>query len=176
MISDQFLDTHICLFLYSLTRDHSVPLQICLIKVLIICLSPSYYLSTSRLFNAGYLPSLLPVIHLLSDTSCLISLYCQLLPVWYLPIICLISAYCMPLSLYLPGNWQFHARIFAYFLPRKSFFSFLSSLICLFWHVAVFRRKTRHGDCNRGTAGFAYVGGACVVNKRLEKVIHCKKG
>ena len=33
-----------------------------------------------------------------------------------------------------------------------------------------FRRKTRHGDCNRGTAGFAYVGGACVVNKRLEKV------
>jgi len=32
------------------------------------------------------------------------------------------------------------------------------------------RRKTRHGDCNRGTAGFAYVGGACVVNKRLEKV------
>ena len=34
-----------------------------------------------------------------------------------------------------------------------------------------FRRKTRYGDCNRGTAGFAYVGGACVVNKRLEKVI-----
>ena len=33
-----------------------------------------------------------------------------------------------------------------------------------------FRRKTRYGDCNRGTAGFAYVGGACVVNKRLEKV------
>ena len=33
-----------------------------------------------------------------------------------------------------------------------------------------FRRKTRHGECNRGTAGFAYVGGACVVNKRLEKV------
>jgi len=32
------------------------------------------------------------------------------------------------------------------------------------------RRKTRYGDCNRGTAGFAYVGGACVVNKRLEKV------
>ena len=32
------------------------------------------------------------------------------------------------------------------------------------------RRKTRHGECNRGTAGFAYVGGACVVNKRLEKV------
>lgn len=26
------------------------------------------------------------------------------------------------------------------------------------------------GRCNRGTAGFAYVGGACVVNKRLEKV------
>ena len=33
------------------------------------------------------------------------------------------------------------------------------------------RRKTQRGDCNRGTAGFAYVGGACVVNKRLEKVI-----
>ncbi len=32
------------------------------------------------------------------------------------------------------------------------------------------RRKSRVGDCNRGTAGFAYVGGACVVNKRLEKV------
>ena len=32
------------------------------------------------------------------------------------------------------------------------------------------RRKTRLGECNRGTAGFAYVGGACVVNKRLEKV------
>lgn len=32
------------------------------------------------------------------------------------------------------------------------------------------RRKTQRGDCNRGTAGFAYVGGACVVNKRLEKV------
>jgi len=32
------------------------------------------------------------------------------------------------------------------------------------------RRKTREGQCNRGTAGFAYVGGACVVNKRLEKV------
>ena len=36
--------------------------------------------------------------------------------------------------------------------------------------ITHFRRKTRHGDCNRGTAGFAYVGGACVVNKRLEKV------
>ncbi|XP_053966422.1 uncharacterized protein LOC128868400 isoform X1 [Anastrepha ludens] len=32
------------------------------------------------------------------------------------------------------------------------------------------RRTTAHGECNRGTAGFAYVGGACVVNKRLEKV------
>ncbi len=32
------------------------------------------------------------------------------------------------------------------------------------------RRKSRLGECNRGTAGFAYVGGACVVNKRLEKV------
>ena len=32
------------------------------------------------------------------------------------------------------------------------------------------RRKSRVGQCNRGTAGFAYVGGACVVNKRLEKV------
>jgi hypothetical protein len=32
------------------------------------------------------------------------------------------------------------------------------------------RRKSRAGECNRGTAGFAYVGGACVVNKRLEKV------
>nr|XP_036231653.1 uncharacterized protein LOC106618314 isoform X2 [Bactrocera oleae] len=32
------------------------------------------------------------------------------------------------------------------------------------------RRATAHGECNRGTAGFAYVGGACVVNKRLEKV------
>ena len=37
--------------------------------------------------------------------------------------------------------------------------------------VFVTRRKTQRGDCNRGTAGFAYVGGACVVNKRLEKVI-----
>ena len=32
------------------------------------------------------------------------------------------------------------------------------------------RRQSRYGECNRGTAGFAYVGGACVVNKRLEKV------
>ncbi|XP_064485068.1 A disintegrin and metalloproteinase with thrombospondin motifs like isoform X2 [Ornithodoros turicata] len=32
------------------------------------------------------------------------------------------------------------------------------------------RRHTSGGRCNRGTAGFAYVGGACVVNKRLEKV------
>ncbi|XP_060524299.1 A disintegrin and metalloproteinase with thrombospondin motifs like isoform X2 [Cylas formicarius] len=32
-------------------------------------------------------------------------------------------------------------------------------------------RRTHPSDnCNRGTAGFAYVGGACVVNKRLEKV------
>ncbi|XP_057663338.1 A disintegrin and metalloproteinase with thrombospondin motifs like isoform X1 [Diorhabda carinulata] len=32
-------------------------------------------------------------------------------------------------------------------------------------------RKSYPSDvCNRGTAGFAYVGGACVVNKRLEKV------
>ncbi|XP_036333481.1 A disintegrin and metalloproteinase with thrombospondin motifs 8 isoform X4 [Rhagoletis pomonella] len=32
------------------------------------------------------------------------------------------------------------------------------------------RRTSTYGECNRGTAGFAYVGGACVVNKRLEKV------
>ncbi|KAK2725182.1 A disintegrin and metalloproteinase with thrombospondin motifs like [Artemia franciscana] len=32
------------------------------------------------------------------------------------------------------------------------------------------RREFPTDDCNRGTAGFAYVGGACVVNKRLEKV------
>ncbi|KAG8195925.1 hypothetical protein JTE90_001159 [Oedothorax gibbosus] len=32
------------------------------------------------------------------------------------------------------------------------------------------RRRFPGGRCNRGTAGFAYVGGACVVNKRLEKV------
>lgn len=32
------------------------------------------------------------------------------------------------------------------------------------------RREFVSDDCNRGTAGFAYVGGACVVNKRLEKV------
>ncbi|VVC27842.1 Hypothetical protein CINCED_3A004137 [Cinara cedri] len=32
------------------------------------------------------------------------------------------------------------------------------------------RRQYPHDTCNRGTAGFAYVGGACVVNKRLEKV------
>ncbi|XP_034943935.1 venom metalloproteinase 3 isoform X1 [Chelonus insularis] len=32
------------------------------------------------------------------------------------------------------------------------------------------RRQYTHDVCNRGTAGFAYVGGACVVNKRLEKV------
>ncbi|XP_065369618.1 A disintegrin and metalloproteinase with thrombospondin motifs like isoform X2 [Calliphora vicina] len=32
------------------------------------------------------------------------------------------------------------------------------------------RRTSAYGNCNRGTAGFAYVGGACVVNKRLEKV------
>ncbi|XP_055908835.1 A disintegrin and metalloproteinase with thrombospondin motifs like isoform X2 [Eupeodes corollae] len=32
------------------------------------------------------------------------------------------------------------------------------------------RRATPYGECKRGTAGFAYVGGACVVNKRLEKV------
>lgn len=32
------------------------------------------------------------------------------------------------------------------------------------------RRHLEGGRCNRGTAGFAYVGGACVVNKRLEKV------
>lgn len=32
------------------------------------------------------------------------------------------------------------------------------------------RRQFKGGVCNRGTAGFAYVGGACVVNKRLQKV------
>ncbi|RWS17879.1 A disintegrin and metalloproteinase with thrombospondin motifs 1-like protein [Dinothrombium tinctorium] len=32
------------------------------------------------------------------------------------------------------------------------------------------RKRFENGRCNRGTAGFAYVGGACVVNKRLEKV------
>ncbi|XP_025837438.1 venom metalloproteinase 3 [Agrilus planipennis] len=32
------------------------------------------------------------------------------------------------------------------------------------------RRQYPSDSCNRGTAGFAYVGGACVVNKRLEKV------
>ncbi|XP_039297301.1 A disintegrin and metalloproteinase with thrombospondin motifs 16 isoform X3 [Nilaparvata lugens] len=32
------------------------------------------------------------------------------------------------------------------------------------------RRQYPNEACNRGTAGFAYVGGACVVNKRLEKV------
>ncbi|KAI5699501.1 hypothetical protein M8J76_005323 [Diaphorina citri] len=32
------------------------------------------------------------------------------------------------------------------------------------------RRQYPNEVCNRGTAGFAYVGGACVVNKRLEKV------
>ncbi|XP_068214424.1 LOW QUALITY PROTEIN: A disintegrin and metalloproteinase with thrombospondin motifs like [Palaemon carinicauda] len=32
------------------------------------------------------------------------------------------------------------------------------------------RRAFSGGVCNRGTAGFAYVGGACVVNKRLQKV------
>ncbi|XP_069939736.1 A disintegrin and metalloproteinase with thrombospondin motifs like isoform X1 [Cherax quadricarinatus] len=32
------------------------------------------------------------------------------------------------------------------------------------------RRAFTGGVCNRGTAGFAYVGGACVVNKRLQKV------
>ncbi|KAJ8923959.1 hypothetical protein NQ315_006735 [Exocentrus adspersus] len=32
------------------------------------------------------------------------------------------------------------------------------------------RRAYPNDACNRGTAGFAYVGGACVVNKRLEKV------
>lgn len=32
------------------------------------------------------------------------------------------------------------------------------------------RRQFNGGRCSRGTAGFAYVGGACVVNKRLEKV------
>ncbi|CAG7723637.1 unnamed protein product [Allacma fusca] len=32
------------------------------------------------------------------------------------------------------------------------------------------RRQFANDVCNRGTAGFAYVGGACVVNKRLEKV------
>ncbi|CAB0042865.1 unnamed protein product [Trichogramma brassicae] len=32
------------------------------------------------------------------------------------------------------------------------------------------RRQYANEVCNRGTAGFAYVGGACVVNKRLEKV------
>ncbi|RWS29889.1 disintegrin and metalloproteinase with thrombospondin motifs 1-like protein [Leptotrombidium deliense] len=32
------------------------------------------------------------------------------------------------------------------------------------------RKRYENGRCNRGTAGFAYVGGACVVNKRLEKV------
>ncbi|XP_046677312.1 A disintegrin and metalloproteinase with thrombospondin motifs 16 isoform X2 [Homalodisca vitripennis] len=31
-------------------------------------------------------------------------------------------------------------------------------------------RRRKAGRCTKGTAGFAYVGGACVVNKRLEKV------
>lgn len=32
------------------------------------------------------------------------------------------------------------------------------------------RKQFQPGTCNTGTAGFAYVGGACVVNSRLEKV------
>ncbi|KAK9685484.1 ADAMTS cysteine-rich domain 2 [Popillia japonica] len=31
-------------------------------------------------------------------------------------------------------------------------------------------RRRKGGRCTKGTAGFAYVGGACVINKRLEKV------
>ncbi|XP_059224875.1 A disintegrin and metalloproteinase with thrombospondin motifs like [Stomoxys calcitrans] len=31
-------------------------------------------------------------------------------------------------------------------------------------------RRRKGGRCTKGTAGFAYVGGACVVNRRLEKV------
>ena len=50
--------------------------------------------------------------------------------------------------------FAFYLTLFVVFVPRLD--------MC--------RRKTRHGECNRGTAGFAYVGGACVVNKRLEKV------
>ena len=39
-----------------------------------------------------------------------------------------------------------------------------------YFRLDMCRRQSRYGECNRGTAGFAYVGGACVVNKRLEKV------
>ena len=48
--------------------------------------------------------------------------------------------------------------------------SFLSFVRKITFRLDMCRRKTRNGECNRGTAGFAYVGGACVVNKRLEKV------
>ena len=49
------------------------------------------------------------------------------------------------------------------------------SCVCIsydlnFYRLDMCRRQSRYGECNRGTAGFAYVGGACVVNKRLEKV------
>ena len=45
-----------------------------------------------------------------------------------------------------------------------------SLVLFLHYRLDMCRRQSRYGECNRGTAGFAYVGGACVVNKRLEKV------
>ena len=50
--------------------------------------------------------------------------------------------------------------------------SYICDLTMFFenYRLDMCRRQSRYGECNRGTAGFAYVGGACVVNKRLEKV------
>ncbi len=134
---------------------------------LIICPHPDF-------LNAEYLPYLLLDIYLLSATSCLISLYWLLLPAWYLPTnICYFLLHNYLLSTgYLPILCLYHFTcLHAHISAREYLLAFCRLWSAFFWHVAVFRRKTRHGDCNRGTAGFAYVGGACVVNKRLEKVI-----
>ena len=60
-------------------------------------------------------------------------------------------------------------------LPSPSESSHVKNRNSLSWQIPfsrldMCRRTNRFGECNRGTAGFAYVGGACVVNKRLEKV------
>ncbi|XP_037076831.1 uncharacterized protein LOC119098004 [Pollicipes pollicipes] len=46
----------------------------------------------------------------------------------------------------------------------------LTQRVRVVFRLDMCRKDYDYGPCNTGTAGFAYVGGACVVNKRLTKV------
>ncbi len=100
---------------------------------LIICPHPDF-------LHAEYLPYLLLNIYLLSASSCLKSLYCLLLPVWYLPIICyflpdisLLSATSCLISLYYLLLPAWYLSIICYFLPDISLLSATSFLISTYY-------------------------------------------